>query len=215
MKTDLQLKNDVEAELRWEPSVREEHIGVSAKDGVVELDGEVGSYAEKWGAERAALRVAEVRAVASKIAVVHDPLNSKTDEDIARAARNALDWDTLAPLGTKVKVSEGWVTLEGIAEWQYRREAAERVVRNLNGVKGVVNNIVLKPVINPSDVRQKIEQAFKRSATVDAGNIQVEAKEGAITLRGKVRSWYEREEAEREAWAAPGVTAVTNLVTIG
>lgn len=215
MKTDKQLKEDVEQELRWEPSVREEHIGVSAKDGVVELDGEVASYAEKWGAERAALRVAEVRALASKIAVILDSANSRTDEDIARAAKVALDWDYSAPRQTKVKVSDGWVTLEGTAEWQYRREAANRIVGQLSGVKGVINNIVLKPTVNPSDVKTKIEKAFKRSAAIDAGNIKVDASEGAITLRGKVKSWYERDEAEREAWAAPGVTSVTDLITVG
>lgn len=215
MKTDRQLKEDVEQELRWEPSVRDEQIGVSAKKGVVQLDGEIGSYAEKWAAEQAALRVADVKAVASELKVVLNPADSRTDEDIARAAMNTLEWNYLAPSGTQVKVSGGWVTLQGVADWQYEREEAERAVRLLNGVKGVVNEITLKPRATAADVKEKIQQSLKRSAVIDAGNIQVETVNGTVTLRGKVKSWSEREEAEHAAWSASGVSRVEDMITVG
>lgn len=215
MKTDKELRKDVEEELIWEPRVQEEQIGVSAKDGVVELDGEVGSYAEKVAAERAAMRVAGVQAVASEIKVVPTPANSRSDEDIARAAMHGLNWNYSVPLGIKVQVSDGWVTLQGEVEWQFQRDEAEHTVRVLSGVKGVIDDIVLKAKANAADVKAKIEKAFKRSAAVDASNIRVETFNGEVTLSGKVRSWAEREEAENATWAAPGVTRVQDTITVG
>jgi len=214
MKSDAQLKSDVEAELQWEPSVHAEQIGVSAKTGVVELDGQVGSYYEKWAAERAALRVSSVKAVASEIKVELSSSATRTDEDIARVAKNHLDWDYSVPDTVKVKVTDGWVSLEGTADWQYQREEAERVVRPLMGVKGVFNAIAVTPRASAIDVKAKIEDALKRSAETDAKHIKVDTSDGKVALRGTVSSWAEREEAERAAWAAPGVTRVEDLITV-
>ncbi len=214
MKNDAQLKSDVEAELRWDPSVHAEQIGVSAKNGVVELDGHVGSYTEKWAAERAALRVSNVKAIASEIKVELSSSATRTDEDIARAAKNHLEWNYWVPDTVKVQVANGWVTLTGTAEWQYEKEEADRVVRPLMGVKGVSNEITVTPRASAIDVKAKIEDALKRSAETDAEQIKVEALAGIVTLRGTVSSWAERAAAESAAWAAPGVTKVEDLITV-
>ena len=214
MKSDAQLKSDVEAELRWEPRVDAAEIGVSVKNGVVQLDGHVGSYYEKWAAERAALRVSNVKAIASEIKVELLPSATRTDEDIARVAKNHLDWDYSVPDTVKVKVTDGMVTLEGKAEWQYQKEEAERVVRPLMGVKGVFNAIDVTPRASAIDVKVKIEDALKRSAETDAKHIKVETSNGKVTLRGTVSSWAKREAAEHAAWAAPGVTRVEDLITV-
>ena len=214
MKSDAQLKADVEDELRWEPSVHAEQIGVSAKNGVIELDGEVGSFIEKWVAERAALRVSSVKAVASEIKVELSPAATRTDEDIARAAVERLDWTFSLPDTIKAQVTNGVVTLEGAVEWQFQKEEAENVIRPLTGVTGVVNEITVAPTASAFDVKIKIEEALRRSAETDAKHIAVETSGGKVTLRGTVRSWAEREQAQRAAWAAPGVTNVQDLVTV-
>jgi VCBS repeat-containing protein len=214
MKNDEQLKSDVEQELRWEPSVRAEQIGVSVKNGVVELDGHVDSYYEKWAAERAAMRVSNAKAVASEIKVELPSSATRTDEDIARTAMNHLEWNSSVPNTVKVQVTEGCVMLKGTTEWQYQREEAERAVRALKGVKWVSNEITVTPKLRAVDVKVKIENALKRNAETDAKHITVETSDGNVTLRGYVSSWSEREEAEHAAWAAPGVTKVNDLILI-
>ncbi len=214
MKNDEQLRSDVEQELRWEPSVRAEQIGVSVIDGAVQLDGHVDNYFEKWGAERAAMRVLNTKAMASEIKINMPSSAVRTDADIARAAMNHLEWNYSVPATVKVQVTDGSVTLTGAAEWQYQKEEAERVVRPLRGVKWVSNEITVTPKLNAVDVKMRIESALKRNAETDAKQITVETSNGKVTLRGSVKSWSEREEAQHAAWAAPGVTNVEDLITI-
>jgi osmotically-inducible protein OsmY len=213
--TDLELKANVESELKWEPSVNAAEVGVAVKDGIVTLTGHVQSYWQKIAAERAAGRVSGVRAVVNELEIRLPTSSQRTDEDIARAALNALSWSVSVPADRiKVKVSKGWITLEGNVEWQYQKAAAEKVVRDLVGVKGVVNLIEVKPRASTAEVKAAIEAALKRSAEVDASNIQVEADGDKVILRGTVRSWAEREEAERAAWRAAGVRSVDNRITV-
>jgi len=214
-RTDAQIQADVLAELKWEPRLLPNEIGVIVKDGIVTLTGWVDSYTKRWAAEDAAHRVRGVKAVANDIEVRLSTANERTDADIAAAAVRALEWDAFVPIDRlDVTVSQGWVTLKGEVEWQYQKQDAERVVRRLTGVKGVTNLIAVKAKPTPAELKKKIEQALVRTAELDAKNIQVEVEGSKVILKGTVRSWAEKEEAERQAWAAPGVTAVDNRIAI-
>ncbi len=209
------MRRDVLDELEWEPSIDARNTAGAVKDGVVTLTGQVSSYYQKWEAEKAAKRVAGVKAVANDIEVRLSTLSEKTDSDIAHAAVTALSSNVLVPADRiKATVENGWVTLEGDVDWNFEREAAEDSVRHLSGVKGATNLIAIKPRAKPTDVKSKIEQELKRVVEQDAQDIQVKTTDGRVILDGKVHSWFEREEAERAAWEAPGVREVENLITV-
>ena len=216
MKTDLQLQQDVQAELKWEPSVNAAQIGVEVKDGVVTLAGHVSSYAEKYGAEHAAQRVSGVRALAIEMDVKLLGSSKRSDADIARTVENGLQWATFLPKDhVKVMVENGFVTLSGEVDWEYQRQAATGAVRYLMGVTGVSDQIVIKkPKVSSSAVKSDIEAALKRRATADAQKISVEVHGADVTLTGKVHSWSERDLARNSAWGTSGVQSVTDNMTV-
>ena len=215
MKSDTELQIDVLDELRWEPGVDATDIGATVKDGVVTLEGTVDSFAEKWAAEKAVKRLPGVKALAVEIEVKLPGSSERNDADIARAAESALKWDISVPSDRiNVTVENGFLTLEGEVNWEYQRSAAKQAVQYLTGVKGVSNLITVKPKVAATDVKDKIEAAFKRNAILDASQIKVQADGGKVTLSGSVHSWAEREEAESAAWAAPGVNDVKDLIAI-
>jgi len=216
MKTDLQLQRDVLDELKFEPSIRETELGVAVKDGVVTLTGFVQNYAEKFSAERTAERVNGVRAVADEIKVKLPGSHTRNDTELAHAAVNALRWDIQVPDDRiKTTVEDGWIHLDGEVEWQYQKWAAEGAVRNLTGVKGVTNIIRVMPKkVSTYEVGQKIKDSLRRHAERDADKITIEAKNGEVVLRGTVSSYAERQDAERAAWQAPGVTKVDDFLFV-
>jgi osmotically-inducible protein OsmY len=215
MKTDSELERDVRDELAWHPGLDATDIAISVKKGVVTLAGYVRSYTDKLDAEIAAKRVAGVMGVANDLEVRLPHIDERPDPDVARDAVSAIK--TQLPVSSehvKVIVKNGWVTLEGQVEWQYQRSIAESAVKGLKGVKGVSNLVRLRPKAEPADIKRKIQEAFRRSAEIDASHITVEAHGGDVVLKGKVRSWIERAEAERAAWAAPGVTNVDDRIVV-
>jgi len=216
MKTDIQLRQDVLDELEWEPSVHAAQIGVEVKDGVVTLAGHVGSYVEKWAAERATQRVSGVKATAVEMDVKLSALGARTDADIARSAQTALGWLASVPKGAvQVLVEKGWITLSGEVVWQYQKVAATDAVRNMVGVTGVSDEIAIKPIVTMTAVKADIEVALKRRAHADAQSICVTVNGSDVTLTGSVTGWAERNEAIAAAWSTPGVTHVVEELSTG
>ena len=215
MRTDQAIQEDVEQELQWDPDLDATNIAVSVKDGVVTLAGFVKSLNDKYEAESATKRVAGVRAVANDLELRLPAIDERPDPDIARDAIAAITIQLpISFENIKVTVRDGWVTLEGRAEWQYQKNTAENAVRRVRGVKGVSNMIALKPRAKPAEIRNKIQEAFKRNAEVDANRIVIETNGSEVILSGTVRSWLERCEAERLAWSAPGVTKVEDRIVV-
>ena len=216
MDTNSQLRRKVIDELEWDPSIDASKIGVAAKDGVVTLTGTVSSYLEKQNAEQATKCITGVKAVADELTITLPGQFTRNDADIAETALSGLKFNTALPKDrVQVTVDNGWVKLEGQVDWQYQRIAAENSVRYLMGVKGVTNLIKVKPRVSASDVKSKIQSAFARNAQIDANNVTVDATGSTVTLRGKVRSWSEKQAAEMAAFSAPGVTVVDNELAIG
>ncbi len=214
-KSDAEIKTDVLAELEYEPSVKVADIGVLVKDGTVTLNGFATSYAEKWEAVRAAKRVSGVTAIADDIKVKLWDSFVRTDGDIATTAANQIKWITSIPTGkVQLTVSDGWITLEGELEWWFEKNEAERAVQSLAGVKGVTNEIKIKPKVSAPVIEFDIERALERNALLDDRDIEVAVSGTKVTLRGTVSNYSEREEAVRIAWAAAGVTSVDDKLDI-
>jgi osmotically-inducible protein OsmY len=215
MRSDHDIEKDVRSELEWDPYVDATDIAVSVKDGVVALTGFVKRLIEKYEAENAAKRIAGVVGVANDLELRTPDVSRRPDPEIARDAVAAIKSQLPALVEHfKVVVRDGWVTLEGQVYWQYQRQTAENAVRRVDGVLGVVNRIRLEPQAAASEVKRKIQDAFRRNAEVDANQITVEAKGGEVVLKGAVHSWIERAEAERVAWATPGVTKVEDRIVV-
>jgi osmotically-inducible protein OsmY len=215
MKSEAEIKKDVEDEIRWDPDIDPTDIAVNVKNGVVTLTGFVRSYLQKFEAEKDAKRVAGVVGVANDLEVRTAVSEQRPDPEIARDAVEAIKRQLpLSYQNIKVVVRDAWVTLEGDVEWNYQKERAEDAVRNVKSVKGVINTIQVKPKATPTEIKRKIEEAFKRSAELDANSITVEANDGEVVLKGTVHSWFEREEAERAAWQAPGVRKVEDKIAV-
>jgi osmotically-inducible protein OsmY len=215
MRSDFDIRRDVEDELRWDPDLDPTDIAVTVSSGVVTLAGFVRSYTEKYEAEAAAKRVAGVVDVVDDLEVRLPGIDERPDPEIARDAIARIkselpfSWEKI-----RVVVKNGWLTLEGEVEWNYQRQRAEEAVRRVRGIKGVTNLIEVKPRVAPVEIRRKIEEAFRRTAELDASRITVETNGNEVILRGTVRSWAERQEAERAAWAAPGVAKVDNRIIV-
>ncbi len=215
MTKDTHIRDDVQREIAYTPGLRAAAIGVEVEDGIVTLTGTVSSYAEKLAALHAAERIAHVRAVACEIEVRLPGPRVRSDSDLAHAAANILDWNSSVPRDrVRIRVEHGWVTLEGTVDWQYQKDAAADAIAELTGVKGVENLVSVNPAMSADDTKEQIEAALRRSATIEDRNILVEVNQDKVVLHGEVRSIPEREEAERIAWSAPGVSDVANHIVV-
>ena len=214
IKTDMQLKQDIEEELRWDPKLNAAQIGVSVDKGTVSLSGAVDTYAAKWAAEAATKRVAGVRTVAQDLTVKILAEHKHTDPEIAAAVESAFKWNVFVPKAVTAKVSGGSVTLEGPVTWNFQREAAETAIRHLSGVVTVFNFITIKPEVSAGQVKEKVQAALLRQATSDASSVHVDTSGGKVTLTGQVASWRTMDDAEKAAWAVPGVNEVVDKLTI-
>lgn len=213
---DKTLRQNIIDELDFEPSINAANIGVAVEKGVVTLTGHVESFAEKISVERAVERIRGVRAIAQEIEVRYAGQQKQADDEIAQKALNILNWSVqVPPDGIKVEVENAWVTLKGTVEWQYQKQAAKSAVRRLSGVRGLCNIIKIEPHLTASNVRQKIINSLMRNAEVEAEGIRVVVDNDKVILEGKVRSWYERNLAERAAWSGPGVKDVEDRLLIG
>lgn len=212
---DDEILRNVQAELRWEPSLRCEHVAVTVRDGVVSLEGYVGSYYDKWKAERVAGRVKGVRALANEIEVRLPASSIRPDPEIARAILDAFRWNLLVPDDDiRITVADGWVTLHGQVNWFYQKEEAERAVRRVTGVRGVTNLCTVITAPTPAEVKNVIREALARGVQFDAEHIGIEVADSRVILKGIVRSYSERRDAERAALNAPGVTQVENRLVV-
>jgi osmotically-inducible protein OsmY len=214
--SDISLRQNILDELEFEPSVDAAHIGVAVDGGVATMTGHVNSYFEKVVAERVVQRVKGVRGIAQEIEVRYPNAKKCADDEIAKRALNIVSWDVSVPDDkVKIKVQNGWITLSGEVDWNYQKGGAEAAVRKLSGVFGVSNLITVRPRVNTSDVKLRIDEALRRSAEIEAAGVRVNVSGATVTLEGKVHSWRERGVAERAAWAIPGVGSVEDRLVVG
>jgi osmotically-inducible protein OsmY len=215
MKSDSQIQKDVMDQLKWEPLLDSAQIGVAVRNGVVSLSGFVDTYYKKIKAENAARKVAGVRALAEELQVGPSPFYHKSDSDIAETALSALRQHTSVPNeNIKIRVEDGIVTLEGEVDWNYQRKLAEQALEGLAGVRGIVNNLIIHSVATSENIKKRITDAFRRHAVLDASKITAEIAGSKVILRGTVKSYTEREDAETAAYSAPGIFQVDNRIAI-
>jgi len=215
MMSNTELQRTVEDELKWNPSIDSSHIGVTVKDGIVTLTGYVTSYFQKKKAESLVKHLANVKAVVDELELKLPNSAQRSDLDLAESALEVLKLNILVPAGKiLVTVDNGWISLDGVVDWQYQRTAAEDAIKYLTGVRGISNNVTVKSTVHPADVKAKIQNALIRNAQIDASHITVDTVNGKATLAGHVRSWIEKEQAEAAAWSAPGISKVENRISI-